>query len=330
MNLGGYLGFEKFLMNERLKLNVASRLDKHENYDFLVSPALSLQYILSPRSSIRFSVSSALRNPTLIEQYFYFRVGSAILLGNINGYENLVTLESFENYLETDLNQDSLVYFDEPPVVPEKATALEIAYSSLLLNDKLDLKSTIYLNRYRDFLGNKIGLDLPFIQGFPGEPVIFRFAANAKDITYTTGFSAGLTYMLNSNIHLRGNYSWNKIFIDSDDPLIPSYNTPEHKFNLGLSVGELNLGSVRGFGFGMNFRWVEGYKFESSPQFSGTIPAQIHLNAQITKRIPKLGTSIKLSGSNLLNRQQNGLYGGPKVGRFIFLSWHLALNRNNK
>ncbi len=322
---GGYLGFEKFMADDRLKLNFATRIDKHENYDYLISPALSLQYILSPLSSIRLSVSSALRNPTLIEQYFYFRVGSAILLGNINGYENLVTLNSFENYLKTDLNQDSLVYFDEPPVVPEKATAMELAFSTVLFEDKLDVKSTLYLNRYRDFLGNKIGLQLPFIQGFPGQPIIYRFAANAKDITYTVGFSTGLTYVLSRNIRVTGNYSWNKIFIDSDDPLIPSYNTPEHKFNLGFNIDRFKLGTINDFGFGTNFRWVEGYKFESSPQFSGEIPAQIHLNAQISKRIPKLGTTIKLSGSNLLNRQQNGLYGGPKVGRFIFLSWHLSL-----
>jgi hypothetical protein len=71
---------------------------------------------------------------------------------------------------------------------------------------------------------------------------------------------------------------------------------------------------------------VEGYTFESSPQFSGEIPAQIHLNAQISKRFPKLNSTLKISGSNLLNRQQNGLYGGPKVGRFVFVSWYYSTN----
>ncbi|MBK8502636.1 MAG: TonB-dependent receptor plug domain-containing protein [Saprospiraceae bacterium] len=232
---GLYSGAEKTIANNRLKLTAALRLDKHENYDYLISPAMSAQYLISPSQSMRFSLSSALRNPTLIDQYYYFRVGSAILLGNITGYENLITLKSFEDYLDNGLDRSLLDYFDEPPIVPEKALATEIAYSGAFLNNKLDLDAAVYLNRYEDFIGYKIGLDVAFFMGFPGVPEIFRFAANAKDITYTTGFSAGFSYFANSILTFTGNYSWNKIFLRSDDPLIPAYNTPEHKFNLGCA-----------------------------------------------------------------------------------------------
>ncbi len=321
---GMYTGFEKKVMSNRLKLNLAIRLDKHENYDYLLSPALSAQYILGPSHSLRFSVSSALRNPTLIDQYYYFRVGGALLLGNITGYENLISLKSFEEYLDNDLDRNLLEYFDEPPIQPEKALALELAYSGGFFDNKLDINSTLYLNRYEDFIGYKIGLEVPFFQGFPGIPNVYRFAANAKDITITTGFSTGFTYFINQFTRLTGNYSWNKIFLDSDDPLIPAYNTPEHKFNLGLSAYDFEWAGIKHWGYGVSFRWVEGYEFESSPQFTGRIPAQVLLNASVGKGFDKLGI-FKISGSNILNRQQNGLYGGPAVGRFVFVSWTISI-----
>lgn len=322
---GMYIGAQKTILDDRLRLNVATRLDKHENYDYLVSPAFSAQYIINDLNSLRFSVSSALRNPTLIEQYYYFRVGSALLLGNISGYKNLITDKSFEMYLDSNLNKSLLVYFDEDPIKPEKAFASELSYSGLFFDYKLDIKATAYLNRYKDFIGYKIGLDVPFFMGFPGVPVIYRFAANAKDITYTTGFSFGATYYMTQSIGISGNYSWNRIIQKSDDPLIPAYNTPEHKFNLGFDLRDMKIGKTAGWGAGVDFRWVESYKFESSPQFSGTIPAQYYLNGQISKRFDIIKSTIKLSGSNLLNRQQNGLYGGPPIGRFMFASWYFSI-----
>ncbi|MBK8502635.1 MAG: hypothetical protein IPL46_10690 [Saprospiraceae bacterium] len=85
---------------------------------------------------------------------------------------------------------------------------------------------------------------------------------------------------------------------------------------------------MKHLGFGFDFRWVEKYKFESSPQFTGFIPAQVLLNGSIGKGFPAINSIFKISASNVLNRRQNGLYGGPKIGRFIFVSWHYTLSTN--
>ena len=322
---GAYVGFEKWLFEDRFKLNMAVRMDKHENYDYLFSPTLSAIYSLTPESSLRFSLTSALRSPTLIEQYFYLRVGSAILLGNINGYENLIDLDSFEEYLENDLDQNLLEYFSSPALVPEKVFGTELAYANIFLENKLDLKMTLYFNRYEDFIGNLIGLQVPFFRGFPGVPTIFRFAANAEDITMTAGLSTGLSYLVNEHFSMAANHAYNQIFQVSDDPLIPSYNTPKNKMNFNFNGHDVSIGKSEHWGFGINVRWVEGYTFESSPQFSGRIPPQYYINAQIGKGFPKIRSTLKISGSNLLNRQQNGLYGGPAIGRFVHASWRIKL-----
>jgi len=323
---GAYVGLEKRMLDDRFKINAAARLDKTKNYNYLVSPAFSATYRIDTRHQIRGSVSSALRNPTLIEQYYYFRVGNAILLGNLNGYENLITADSFEDYITSpNLDTTLLERFSEPPLVPEKAFSGEISYDGVYLNNHMVVNATYYLNHYRDFIGYKLGLRVPFFQGFPGTPRIFRFSANARDVTLTTGFSTGISYYFSNKLVFNGNYSWNRIIQVKDDPLIPAFNTPEHKFNLRFSGNDVTVLGVPHWNWGFTFRWVGGYTFESSPQFTGRIPAQYFLNAQITKTFPKLRSLVKVGGSNLLNRTQNGLYGGPNVGRFVYVAWGLRL-----
>ena len=58
-----------------------------------------------------------------------------------------------------------------------------------------------------------------------------------------------------------GNYSWNKLNKQTEDPIIPAYNTPEHKFNLGFSGRDIiikNTG-IKNIGFNINYKWVEGF-----------------------------------------------------------------------
>ena len=51
-----------------------------------------------------------------------------------------------------------------------------------------------------------------------------------------------MNYFLPKSYTLNFNYSWNKLINeDEKDPIIPAYNTPEHKFNLGLSGNNLEL-----------------------------------------------------------------------------------------
>lgn len=322
---GIYTGAEKSILSDLVKLNFAARLDKNVNYGFLFSPAVSASYQFSENHSIRMSLSYALRNPTLIEQFYYFRVGDVFLLGNLNGYDNLVTLESFDDYRRSQTLDTTLwERFDEDPIVPEKNISSEIAYSGIFFGGRTAVNATYYISRYRDFIGFKIGLQVPN-QPIVLLPRIFRFSANAKEITLTTGLSVNINHQINNWLGIKGNYSWNRILVDKDDPLIPAYNTPENKFNIGLSGRNMKIGGIKNWNWGLTFRWIEGYTFESSPQFSGRIPAQYFLSGQIGKDIPKIRSSFKIAGSNLLNRRQNGLYGAPVIGRFVYASWGFQL-----
>ncbi|MFZ9733084.1 MAG: TonB-dependent receptor plug domain-containing protein, partial [Schleiferiaceae bacterium] len=90
--VGMYTGFQRDWGNA-WTLNATVRADKNQNFRWLLSPAASVVYRPSDRTVWRLGFSSAIRNPTLQDQYLYYNVGRALLLGNLNGYDSLVTLD---------------------------------------------------------------------------------------------------------------------------------------------------------------------------------------------------------------------------------------------
>ena len=335
---GFYTGIETNLFGEFLKMNSTFRADKNENFDLNFSPAMSLVLKPSEKDIIRFSFSSAIRNPTLSDQYLYYNVGRAILIGNLEGHgedygENLVTVQSLINYyLPAQLSKDSLEFFSVAPIKPEKAQSFEVGYRSTFFN-KVYLDANYYYSKYTDFIGYQIGVKFDTIGNSNADaydismPSIqaYRMAANAQSTVTTQGASIGMNYYLSPNITLNGNYSWNKLNKEGeDDPIIPAYNTPEHKYNLGVVGRDIHLSAtkniLRDFSFSINYKWVEEFIFEGSPQFTGIVPTYDLVDLQISKKMQSLNATIKVGSSNLLNNMHYEVYGGPYIGRMTYCS----------
>lgn len=321
---GIYLGAEKKFLGENLTLTATFRVDKNENFDAVFSPAISAVYKQNDHT-FRFSASSAVRNPTLSDQYLFYRVGPAILMGNITGFDSLVTLSSLKDHLNT-RNYDTLNFFNVAPIQPEKAQTIDIGYRGIL-NKKIFIDANYYVSFYNDFIGYKVG------SIFKDDPntilvdsiQVIRVASNAKDMVLTHGASVGINYYAFDKISLSGNYSWNKLDkLGSDDPLIPAFNTPEHKYNLGVTGRDMTISilskKLRHIGFGLNYKWIDGYVFEGSPQFTGSIDSYATVDAQINMHFPKIHCTFKLGASNLLDNRVYQVYGGPRVGRLGYFS----------
>ncbi|HEX5111302.1 MAG TPA: TonB-dependent receptor, partial [Saprospiraceae bacterium] len=323
---GIYAGIDKKLIPTKLKMNITARIDKNENFDMVVSPAASFVYTPNVNNTFRVSFSSAVRNPTLADQYLNLNVGRAQLLGNISGYDSLITTASFVNYLNT-LNRDTLEYFNEPSIQPEKVKSIEIGYRGTL-SERLWVDASYYYSFYTDFIGYKIGVTADFfgINPYPYNTRIYRISANAASNVTTQGFSVGGNYFVGTYYTLSGNYSWNVLNEKgTDDPIIPAFNTPEHKFNLGFAGRNMPinlLGSqVKNLGFSVNYKWVEGFIFEGSPQFTGPISTYDLVDAQVNWTAQRLGVTFKVGATNLLNKKQYQTYGGPQIGRLAYISF---------
>ena len=79
------------------------------------------------------------------------------------------------------------------------------------------------------------------------------------------------------------------------------------------------------WGFNINYKWIQGFVFEGSPQFTGPIDSYGMVDAQINKTFLKLNTTLKLGASNLLNNKVFQVYGGPLVGRLAYVSLNFEL-----
>lgn len=322
---GIYAGLEKKLIPARLKLNVTARVDKNENFDMVISPAVSFVYTPDQDNVLRLSFSSAVRNPTLSDQYLNLDVGRAQLLGNISGYTDLIIPASFVDFLNT-LDRDTLRYFNEPAIQPEKVKSIELGYRGTLF-ESLWIDAGYYFSFYEDFIGYKIGIRSDFhpLTNFPVNPKIFRISSNATTQVTTQGFTIGADYYLGTYYNLSGNYSWN--FLNkkgTEDPIIPAFNTPEHKFNIGLSGRNIPMtlfgNQIKHIGFNLNYKWIEGFLFEGSPQFTGAIPTYDLLDGQVNWTLERLGITLKIGASNVLDKKQFQTYGGPRVGRLAYIS----------
>jgi iron complex outermembrane recepter protein len=330
---GSYIGLEKKFLDEKLKINLTTRVDKNENFDYLISPAASAVYTLKENNIFRLSFSSAIRNPTLTDQYLYYNVGRAILLGNIDGMDSLVTIPSLINFLNSQ-NPDTLSYFNIPPVRPEEVKSIELGYRTTLWKT-IFIDASYYFSFYKYFLGYKLGADVHYVDSpavFVNDVQIYRVAANSNDVVTTQGFAIGATYFFKEFFSLSGNYSWNVLDKrDSQDPIIPAFNTPENKFNIGISGRDIDryYGPVhiKNWGFSVNYKWIQGFRYEGSPQFTGFVPTYDMLDAQISKTVPSIYTTFKLGASNVLNKKSYQVYGGPKVGRLAYFSLTFDLAR---
>jgi iron complex outermembrane recepter protein len=343
--VGMYTGVEKKFLDDRIAVSGTVRVDKNQNFDWLVTPAASLVYTPNRNNFLRFSFSSAVRNPTLTDQYLFFNVGRAILVGNLNGFDSLITVPSFVEGVSNSgvaVDVSKFEYFNVDPIRPEKVRTFEVGYRTTLW-DRLYVDAGYYFNFYRDFIGYNLGVTVPVTNGFVDLPKLqaYRVAANSTSQVTTQGFSIGTNYYFNTYYQLSGNYSWNRLNkLSVDDPIIPAFNTPEHKFNLTVSGRDMAMLGLKKTGFNVTYKWIEGFLFEGSPQFTGFIPTYDMVDAQWNCTIDRLHTTFKIGVTNLFGLQplfrdqvagQSKLeamfdnrnfqtYGGPRIGRLAYVS----------
>ncbi len=323
---GFYALMETHFFRDRLNVNAAFRADRSQYFDWVYSPQFSVVYNHKRRHYFRANFSAAVRNPTLTDQFLFYNVGRARLLGNLNGYQNVVTMEDYFDWIDSPspiLNDLEAQAIDIDPIVPEKVQTVEVGYKGNLV-DKLFVDASYYFSWYQDFIGFNLITPIPADETNP-LPEPLRVSANANTDVTTQGFSIAANYYIGDFYAINGNYTWTVLNqADNDDPIIPAYNTPEHKFNIGVSGRDMkyDIGSLKldGLGFNVNFRWVEGFLFEGSPQFTGRIDTYYTVDAQVNYNVKKWDTIFKIGASNLLDQRYIQAYGGPEIGRMAYAS----------
>ena len=213
-------------------------------------------------------------------------------------------------------------FFDVEAIRPERVRTAEVGYRTTLFN-RLFLDANYYYSWYTDFIGFLLVADIERNAQFPSliqRAQAYRIATNSTQLVTTQGFSLGANYYFGKYYSVAANYTWNVLNTQTDDPIIPAFNTPEHKYNVSFIGRDMALDAKRKYMFGYNvtWRWIQGFFFEGSPQFTGPIDDYGMLDMQVSLRVPKWNTTFKLGGSNVLDNRVYTVYGGPLIGRMLY------------
>jgi outer membrane receptor protein involved in Fe transport len=337
--VGSYTQLSVDLFNKRLKLIGSLRGDKPENFNFQISPRLSAIATFK-NNTFRISYQSAFRSPTLQNQYIFLDLGAVTLIDNLQGNEGYTQksvtdyYDNYKNTLEIDPSRLQTIKFNK--LKPEKVNSAEIGYrGSVFKNFYIDVN--VYFSRYFNFIGDvrfyrpsnneivigsEIGNDAMLI---PAYRKLYQMPANAAKKVDSWGASIGINYYFWKSMQIQANYTYADLNENElQDPLIPGFNTPKHKINIGLSANKI----WKGLGFATNFRWVQGFMWQSTFG-NGNVPSFHTLDMQVNYEFKKFFT-LQVGGSNIYNNKHIEAYGSPKIGGIFYASVLFDLGRGLK
>jgi hypothetical protein len=349
---GAFASYEGSVIDDKLSFIAAIRVDKNENFAYMSSQQLGINFEASEKQFFRISYQRGFRYPTVREQFLNTNIGKARLMGGLSlvtdpyriqgnsffeqdviDYNTAITFDVEEREISRTqaeirnlpILEDAIVTSEDLfKIKPEKVNSIEIG-SRRLFSDNLYLDLNYFISFYKDFIGtnrfikprtspsvdlysaasqsiNSTQSDRFYIYGNSGSTLIAQ--GFAFDLSYSSGrFFTGVNGTLSNLIS------------DSDDPIVPGYNTPPFKFNFDWGNREL----ITNVGFKMTFRYRAAHDWESS-FLDGKIESYGHFDFQFNIKMPRLRSMVKTGITNFGRESYYDVFGGPKIGSILFMS----------
>jgi iron complex outermembrane receptor protein len=354
--VGGFTQATKKLLNDNLKIVGSLRYDKNFDFKGKFNPRVALVYTLLKNHNIRLSYQSGYRFPSLFEALSYVNNGNVRRVGGLEkineglGYlDNSYTLTSINNFtssVNTDIangiakndailkNKGLLIAANLPKLEPEYIQAFDLGYKSVLFNNKLVIDWDAYLNIEKGFLGQVevavpttgvIGSDSAAFDAYTrSRQTRYRVYTNANNTYYSYGSALRLSYNFYKTYSISGNVSYNDLKTQTvNDIFITGFNTPKWSANVQFGNREL----FKNFGFNIVWKWQDAYKWES-PLATGNVPSFNTIDAQVSYKLVKAKTAIKLGATNITNKRYIQYAAGPTLGGLYYLSLTYDLGFN--
>ncbi|WP_077919423.1 TonB-dependent receptor [Spirosoma sp. 209] len=352
--IGGFVQASRSFFGERLKLGGSLRLDKNRYFDARLNPRLSAVYSLQAQHTLRASYQSGYRFPSLFEAFSNVNSGGVKRVGGLRVmsqgiFENSyfrTSVDAFQAAINTDVNTNRLTAEQAIQknkgllksntytyIKPEQVNSLELGYKGLFFSQKLYIDADFYYNVYRNFIA-QVEANIP--RGSQPDSVAYYLAdrnrqdryrlwTNSKTSVYNYGASLGIRYSAGRNWVVSGNASLARLDrTDQGDGLEEAFNTPQWITNVGIG----NQALWKGIGFSINYKYQSSFLWQSSLA-TGIVPPINTFDAQVSYTLAQpdraVGPlSIKIGGTNLLNRPYTTFTAGPAVGGFYYATLTLT------
>jgi hypothetical protein len=200
----------------------------------------------------------------------------------------------------------------------------ELGYKGLLASNKLLIDAYGYMSTFENFLGRyALGQARPAPGGTGTETDLFSpftttnisYVQNADVEVKSYGWGLSLDYQLPRNFFVYANVFSDKLN-DVPADFVSFFNAPEYRYNVGLRNSDLS----HGLGFNFVYKWQAENDYEGT-FFSETLPSFGWLDGQISYKLPRSKSILRVGATNLLNNYQRQGAGSPYVGGLYYVSF---------
>ena len=347
--IGGYLQLTKKLLKDVLKLTVSGRYDKHQNFEGRFTPRASMLVKVAKNNNIRLSYQTAYRFPSTQDQYINLRTPGARLVGGLAEFgtyfkfnevpaytaESVIAFRTAAGNNPTPASVAAAAANLKPAefkaVKPESVNSFEIGYKGVIAN-KVLIDVYGYYSQYKDFLGRTaVARDTSAINPSTATPAQMQqklselyspFTTNNYSVVTNTstpvkaiGWGISAEYNFYKNFFVNANIFGDELK-DVPSDFVTFFNTPKLRYNVG--VGSENV--YKNIGFNIIARWQDKVFWEGTFG-TGEIPAYTTVDAQVSLRIPKYKSMIKIGGTNIFNKYYRSAFGNPSIGALYYVSF---------
>lgn len=314
--VGAYIQATRRLFNDVLKLTFSGRYDKNENFEGRFTPRATAVVTVARNSNIRLSYQTAYRFPSTQQQFINLNVGGGVqLIGGDKSFRNFYQFDRNAPYTLANPSQAH----NFKTFKPESVTSYELGYKGLLAGGKVLVDAYGYYGRYQNFIARTLIGQAATVGGAPNPATDRKFSVpvNIEDDVTTYGFGIGVDYRFVRTWTISMNLTSDRLQ-DVPPGYIAFFNAPKYRYNASLS--NTGFGTDKRIGFNVSYRWQDAFFYEGD--FASGDIASIHtLDAQVSYKLPKHKSVIKLGGNNILNQYYFNAVGNSFVGGLYYVSF---------
>lgn len=329
----GYIQLGKKLLDKRLSLAASFRSDKNSLFKSpKITSRASVVFEVAKENFIRFSYQNAYSFPSNIQALqntlngfnSYSSGGSSLLLNDHYHFDQYppYTLESVEKYQQTNDPADlkKFVYSD---IKPQSVNSFELGYAALL-GKRVLIDVLGYYSTWENFIGYANVANTPGttdVTAFKDHSTYIQYniAFNGAETVNTYGYAASVSVDLSNNYMFKVNYFSDKLE-NKNSSQVKNFNTPHYHFNAEFNNN--GFGKRQQWSFGTSLRYKPGYHYVVAGGLGdGTVPSSAVIDAQISYKLPKAHSAIRLGGTNITNKYYSTGVANPLIGAVYYITY---------
>jgi outer membrane receptor protein involved in Fe transport len=316
---GAYIQATRKITNG-VKLTASARYDKNENFDGRFTPRVTALFKVAENNNVRLSYQSAYRFPSNQMQFINLPVGSTRLVGSNPTFGSWLGVATNPLYTASSLQAGSPKTIVPGQVKPESVNSFELGYKGLMMENKLLIDVYGYYGQYQDFLSRTNTVQVTNGVAITDPSRTLRnisIPINAPEKVKTYGFGFSIDYRLPLNFTIGGNVA-SDVLKDVPADFTAYFNAPKYKAN--ASFGNTGFGPEKRLGFNVAYRWQQSFYYQGDFA-NGQLPDVHTLDGQISVKLPKTKSILKLGANNLLNQYYYNAIGNSQIGGLYYVSF---------